>query len=165
LSHIIFPYILYTGLSCLKNGIFTTKNLGHMMMYVQICTSVCCLMLHVLVISQEFEKCCKLYITLVHKGYRIVCSTVHLHSYDSLYKVNSIMNNAMYLRTASQCVSILHSVTETMTFWYKKIWQSLYHHTDLWDRIQLLQVWWYRSFQWENFLKTLKKALYKRVYN
>jgi len=96
------------------------KNLGHVMMYIQIYSSVCCLILHVLVISQEFEKCCKLYITLVHKGYRIVCSTVHLHSYNSLYKVNSVMNNTMYLRTASQCVSILHSVTETMTFWYKK---------------------------------------------
>jgi len=93
--------------------------------------SMCCMILHVSVISQEFEKCCELYITLVHKGYRIVCSTVQLHSYDSLYKVNSVMNNAMYLRTASQCVSILHSVTETMTFWYKKISQSLYHHRGL----------------------------------
>jgi len=64
-------------------------------------------------------------ISVMYKGYRIICATVNLYSDDTLYKVDSIMNNAMYLRTASQCVSILHSVTETMTFWYKKKWRHL----------------------------------------
>ena len=125
LSGLVFePYYIsihieYWSVMSQEWYIYNKKYLDHMLMYLQICLCVLC---DLACVSHQsgVEKCCKLCNTLVLKGYRIVCATVHLHSYDSLYKVNSVMNNAMYLRTASQSVSILHSVTETVTFWYKK---------------------------------------------
>lgn len=60
----------------------------------------------------------KVYMWLL-KGYRVVCSAVHFSCDDTLNKFNGIMDDAVYLRAASQSVCILNFIAEPMTFWRK----------------------------------------------
>lgn len=47
--------------------------------------------------------------------YRIVGAAVHFCGDDVPHKVDGVVDNAVNLGTATQCIGILHPIAETMT--------------------------------------------------
>ena len=59
--------------------------------------------------------------------YRIVEGRVHLRGDDSSHKGESVIDDAMHLRYAAQCVGILYSAASSVSIWEQNMIKELSH--------------------------------------